>query len=194
MNLKPVSVHFHIQLQFIIVTLTMQDQAPPTYSYSAFILFHHKLDIRVCLGFFCAKILFNLSHSYLSIISVSSAAKHWFDPMWYDLVRASFLKMSRSSIKLVLLGACKTHRQTHTHKRWSKWGEEDERGEHRTNSSSVYSVGRREKQKMTEEEKEGHERRGHTQRILNGYFIPWETDRTNPLLFFEKNKDCSCSW
>lgn len=115
MNLKPVSVHFHIQLQFIIVTLTMQDQAPPTYSYSPFILFHHKLDIRVCLGFFCAKILFNLSHSYLSIISVSFAAKHWFDPMWYDLVRASFLKMSRSSIKLVLLGACKTHTHRHTH-------------------------------------------------------------------------------
>lgn len=75
-------------------------------------------------------------------------------------MRMSFLKLFRSFIKLLLKCA---HTHTHTCVHWSKCGKEDERGEHRTNSSSVYSVERRGKQRMTEGEK-GREKGAHTNR------------------------------
>lgn len=79
--------------------------------------------------------------------------------------------------------------------RWSKRGEEDERGELRTNSSSVYSAGRRMKQRMAEEEKAGElggsnartHTRTHSYSLLNGYLIRWESDHANPLFKGSEN-------
>lgn len=131
---------------------------------------------------FSSNLFFNFFPSHLGIPFSFFYSKHCHDLTWSDLAWMSFLSASmQRSIRLILLGRCKTHTQEkHTYMctvervwggRWKGWGQ---------NKQRLCLLCREEKkckgwQRMTE-------RGENAERIVNGYLIPRESDRTSPSL------------